>query len=193
MYLGADAKKAAARRTKGEIEDLIADRFVGLPILPRHIADCSSEADIEDDEESREWENAQAQRAGGYEQELKAKPTKAGYRPAPSKPCLSYGLHLTDGRAVPAIRPIPTIASAQSRIAAALSAAEAIRADAEQALEAAASELSLLEEQERGLKQDVDPAEAKREWFEEFRGWSDTLGEFLEEKVSFHPRTCGKI
>lgn len=68
-YLGRDANKAAARRAKGEKDELIADR----------------EAEDEDDEEVREWEEAQARRAGRYEDDIPDQPAKQGYRPAPSK------------------------------------------------------------------------------------------------------------
>lgn len=40
-----------------------------------------------------------------------------------------------------------------------------------------------LEQQERDLRVEVERVEGKREWVEEFRGWIETLGSFLEEKV----------
>jgi GC-rich sequence DNA-binding factor len=44
-------------------------------------------------------------------------------------------------------------------------------------------ELVTLEQQERDLRVEVERVEGKREWVEEFRGWIETLGSFLEEKV----------
>jgi GC-rich sequence DNA-binding factor len=38
--------------------------------------------------------------------------------------------------------------------------------------------------QEQELRQEVALVEAKKEWMEEFRGWIEALGGFLEEKVS---------
>lgn len=40
----------------------------------------------EDDEETREWEMAQAQRAGGWKEEEPEKPVKGSYHPTPSEP-----------------------------------------------------------------------------------------------------------
>jgi GC-rich sequence DNA-binding factor len=47
----------------------------------------------------------------------------------------------------------------------------------------ASEELAGLEEQERNLRKEVERIEGKREWVEEFRGWVEMLGHFLEEKV----------
>jgi len=44
--------------------------------------------------------------------------------------------------------------------------------------------LAALEEQEIDLRKEVERVEGKREWVEEFRGWIEMLGRFLEEKVS---------
>ena len=41
-----------------------------------------------------------------------------------------------------------------------------------------------LEQQEQDVRRDVERAAGKKEWVEEFRGWVETLGGFLEEKVS---------
>jgi GC-rich sequence DNA-binding factor len=53
-----------------------------------------------------------------------------------------------------------------------------------QTLERAIGELSILEKNERELRDGVSVVEGKREWVEEFRGWVEMLGGFLEEKVS---------
>jgi GC-rich sequence DNA-binding factor len=45
-------------------------------------------------------------------------------------------------------------------------------------------ELVSLEQQEQDVRRDVERAAGKKEWVEEFRGWVETLGGFLEEKVS---------
>ena len=51
-------------------------------------------------------------------------------------------------------------------------------------LEIAVRDLSILEEQEKDLRKEVERVEGKKEWVEGFRGWVEMLGGFLEEKVS---------
>lgn len=55
-------------------------------------------------------------------------------------------------------------------------------------LEVASQELVALEQQEKDIRRDVERVEGKREWVEEFKGWVELLGGFLEEKVC-HPRS----
>ncbi|WWC93055.1 uncharacterized protein L201_008019 [Kwoniella dendrophila CBS 6074] len=150
LYLGREANKAAARRLKGEIGEMIAER----------------EAEDEDDEETLEWERAQAQRAGRWEDEKPEKVVKQGYKAAP----------------IPAARPIPTISSAQSRLAKSLAELELTKTTNEHNLETVARDLASLEQEERELRQEVEKVEGKREWVEEFRNWVEMLGSFLEEK-----------
>ncbi|WVQ75090.1 hypothetical protein IAR50_004699 [Cryptococcus sp. DSM 104548] len=150
LYLGRDAKKAAARRLRGEIGDLIADR----------------EADIEDDEETLEWEKAQVQRSGLFEDERPEKAPQKGYTPAP----------------IPVARPPPTILSASSRLTKAMSDINITKSQSDRNLEIVIQELAELEGQERDLRAAVEKAEDKKEWMEEFRGWVEMLGSFLEEK-----------
>ncbi len=99
----------------------------------------------------------------GYEEEMRVKPAKRGYVPTPSEPVPCY-LRSRLILAVPAARPVPTIGPAQARIAKALAEANAAKTDAEHALEVAVGELSMLEEQERDLKKEVERVEGKREW-----------------------------
>ncbi|WWD20108.1 hypothetical protein CI109_104583 [Kwoniella shandongensis] len=150
MHLGKSANKAAARRLKGEIGEMIADR----------------EAEDEDDEETKEWERAQLLKAGTWEDEKPAKVAKGGFRPAP----------------IPVARPVPSIASAQNRLAKSLADLDATKLEGEHNLEVTVRELAALEEQERELRLEVEKVEGKREWVEEFRGWVEMLGRFLEEK-----------
>lgn len=49
------------------------------------VADKYREMEDEDDEETQEWEMAQARRAGGWQDEEPEKPVKQGYRPTPSE------------------------------------------------------------------------------------------------------------
>ncbi|WVF68661.1 hypothetical protein IAT40_003432 [Kwoniella sp. CBS 6097] len=150
VYLGREANKAAARRMRGEMGELIAER----------------EEEDDDDEETKEWERAQAQRAGKWEDEKPEKAVKKGYKPAP----------------IPTARPIPSISSAQSRLAKSLADFNITKAENERNLETTARELASLEKEERELREEVEKVEGKREWVEGFRGWVEMLGKFLEEK-----------
>ncbi|KLT41564.1 hypothetical protein CC85DRAFT_261824 [Cutaneotrichosporon oleaginosum] len=154
LYLGKSANKRAAQRLKGEIGELIEDR----------------EMDSESDEETREWERTLVERGGVQPAPVrlpKEKVKTAGYIPTP----------------IPASRPVPTIGSATARIAERMAALKATKDENERNLENATRELVLLEEQERDIRKQVESTEGKRAWVEEFQGWVETLGLFLEEKV----------
>lgn len=84
---------------------------------------------------------------------------------------------------VPVLRPLPTIAPVQTKLLAAVSELKITRDENEHNLETTSKDLSALEEQERDLRQQVELMETKREWAEEFGGWVEMLGGFLEEKV----------
>ncbi|ORX37954.1 nineteen complex-related protein 2-domain-containing protein [Kockovaella imperatae] len=151
IFLGKKANKAAARRLRGDIGDMIEDR----------------EADSESDEDTKEWEEAQARRAGRVEDMELERILNRGYIPAP----------------IPASRPVPTLGPAQARLAKSLTELRLNQAEATHNLEGTAKELAMLEEQEKQLRLEVERMEGKREWVEEFRIWVDTLGKFLEEKI----------
>ncbi|GMK57675.1 hypothetical protein CspeluHIS016_0405090 [Cutaneotrichosporon spelunceum] len=126
------------------------------------------EMESESDEETREWERSLVERGGVRQEVSKPQEVKsAGYIPTP----------------IPASRPVPTIGSAVSRIEQRTAALKATQAENERNLENATRELVLLEEQERDIRQQVESTEGKRAWVEEFQGWAETLGHFLEEKV----------
>lgn len=151
-----------------------------------------SEADYEDDEEANEWELAQIRRSGRLEEELpREKPkTKTQYKAAPSEFCHPPKLPSNDS--VPTARTVPTISSAQARLVHASSKLEDTQAYQVQSLEAAVGELSTLERSEKELREAVRLVEGKREWVEEFRGWVEMLGGFLEEKVC-HQTVCYSV
>ncbi|OXG25371.1 GC-rich sequence DNA-binding factor [Cryptococcus neoformans Ze90-1] len=150
LFLGKNANKAAARRLRGEIGELIADR----------------EGEDEDDEETLEWERAQAQRSGLWTEKEPEKVVKKGYTPAPT----------------PLMRPLPTVLSAQSRLTKALSDFEITKSHNDHNLDVVVQELADLEKQEKELRIEVEKVEGKREYMEEFRRWVEMLGSFLEEK-----------
>lgn len=84
---------------------------------------------------------------------------------------------------VPKARPIPSVTSAEVRIAARLAELEVAKGEGEAAMESATRDLIRLEEQERDIRKQVEEEEGKREWIEGFQGWVETLGGFLEEKM----------
>lgn len=84
---------------------------------------------------------------------------------------------------MPSARPIPTIAPTQSRLARSLAELNITKSQNEHTLENNVRDLAALEEQEIDLRKEVERVEGKREWVEEFRGWVEMLGRFLEEKV----------
>ena len=99
--------------------------------------------------------------------------------------CVLSMLQNTSSRLlVPDARPLPTIAAAQSRLAKSLAELNVTKSEQEQSLEISVRELTALEEQEQDLRKEVERVEGKREWDEEFRGWIEMLGRFLEEKVT---------
>lgn len=139
----------------------------------------SSEMESESDEETREWERTMVERGGIQAPEpAKPKAKPAGYRPTPSEYMTSTKLTI-----VPQSRPVPTVSSAAGRIAERMAALKVTKDENERNLENATQELVLLEEQERDIRKQVMEVEGKREWVEEFQGWVETLGNFLEEKV----------
>jgi GC-rich sequence DNA-binding factor len=77
---------------------------------------------------------------------------------------------------------MPTLNSSEARIAQRLAQLRASKIEAETTLENATKDLVLLEDQERDLRKQVEEVEGKREWVEEFSGWAELLGTFLEEK-----------
>lgn len=79
---------------------------------------------------------------------------------------------------------MPTVAAADARIAEHLERSRLTKSENESVLHNATRELVLLEEQERDIRKQVEEVESKREWAEGFQGWVETLGQFLEEKVS---------
>jgi GC-rich sequence DNA-binding factor len=60
---------------------------------------------------------------------------------------------------------------------------KASTANRQNQIEAAERELVACDNQESDLRIEVTMVEAKKEWMEEFRGWVEMLGGFLEEKV----------
>jgi GC-rich sequence DNA-binding factor len=82
-------------------------------------------------------------------------------------------------------RPLPTITPAHSRLASSLAQLSVTKSQNEHTLDTNVRDLAALEEQEIDLRKEVERVEGKREWVEEFRGWIEMLGRFLEEKVRF--------
>lgn len=100
--------------------------------------------------------------------------------------CTEYELppHVTPLIAVPIARPLPSISAGAARVAKELANIKGSQVESQHNLEIAVRDLSILEEQEKDLRKEVERVEGKKEWVEGFRGWVEMLGGFLEEKVS---------
>ncbi|KAL1412967.1 hypothetical protein Q8F55_000716 [Vanrija albida] len=126
------------------------------------------EAEDESDEETREWEATIVARTGhSVYSEVEKKKKVQGYVSAP----------------IPAIRPVPTISSAEGRVAQRLAQLKATKIQAEHDHETAARDITLLKEQDEDIRKQLTEVEGKREWVEGFREWVEVLGHFLEEKM----------
>ncbi|CDZ96197.1 Transcriptional regulators binding to the GC-rich sequences [Phaffia rhodozyma] len=151
--LGKAANKKAARLLKGEKQQLIEER--------------EEEDEEESDGEGMEWEDAQIRRANLWaESEDQQDASKTPYRAA----------H------IPTPVPLPSLSNASARLSEALSTLTMSHAEHTARLESAAAELTALDHQENDLRREVERVEEKREWAEEFKGWVEEVGKFLEVK-----------
>jgi hypothetical protein len=85
---------------------------------------------------------------------------------------------------IPATRPLPTVSSASTRLQSSCAFLRSSNVNRQAQVESAEKELLACDNQESDLRAEVTLVEAKKEWMEEFRGWVEMLGGFLEEKVS---------
>lgn len=161
LAIGKKANKTAARRLKSDMAELIDER--------------EAEAGVaSEDEDAMEWERAQVERANVYgsgpaeAESSRRKP----YKPAP----------------MPAARPLPSVAAASARLLQTRAQLESSRQSRLAHIDTNERDLVLYDQQEQELRKEVAKVEAKREWMEEFKGWVETLGGFLEEKVCLPPR-----
>ena len=77
---------------------------------------------------------------------------------------------------------LPSLSSASSRLAAALSTLTVSHTEHAARLEAVDKDRLVLDTQEEGLRKEVGRVERKYEWAKEFKGWVEEVGKFLEIK-----------
>jgi GC-rich sequence DNA-binding factor len=198
LSLGKTANRIAARRLKNELVEMIDDVWVALVDIMRYwkvLMESQSHRENQDldDEDEREWATAQAARANPYKipDATNQVARKSIYTPAigmsDSILVSHYEFHywcLSRSALAPTARPLPTISAASSRLQSALQGMEISSRDRIRQIGTIERDLTGYDVQERELRQEVALVEAKKEWMEEFRGWIEALGGFLEEKVS---------
>ncbi|BGP33773.1 hypothetical protein JCM10296v2_005577 [Rhodotorula toruloides] len=155
LPLGKRANAAAAAQMRAEMGETIED----------------VEMDVrDDDEEMREWEEAQIRRAGGAREAEKADRENEGrkgvYRPAP----------------IPQTSTLPSLASTTSRLAAMLSTLTTSHQLDSSSLAHFGKERQDLDTQEKELREEVQKVEKKSRWFDEFKEEVEDWGAFLDEK-----------
>ncbi|BGP09779.1 GC-rich sequence DNA-binding factor 2 [Rhodotorula toruloides] len=155
LPLGKRANAAAAAQMRAEMGEMIED----------------VEMDVrDDDEEMREWEEAQIRRAGGTREVEKADRKDEGrkgvYRPAP----------------IPQTSTLPSLASTTSRLAAMLSTLTTSHQLDSSSLAHFEKERQDLDTQEKELREEVQKVEKKSRWFDEFKEEVEDWGAFLDEK-----------
>ena len=190
LFLGKQANKSAARRLKGEIGELIDDRYM-ICRYASHIPASKAFTYIAEKPKTRTTRKRGSGRRRKCAEEApgslndRSPNRKPFTRPHPvSVPPQAVALAMVETNTpVPIARPLPTISGAQARVAKALAQVKSTQAEAQRNLEVAIKDLALLQDQEQDLRKEVERVEGKREWVEEFRGWVEMLGHFLEEKV----------
>ncbi|GEM10195.1 GC-rich sequence DNA-binding factor [Rhodotorula toruloides] len=155
LPLGKRANAAAAAQLRAEMGEMIED----------------VEMDVrDDDEEMREWEEAQIRRAGGAQEAEKADKKEDGrkgvYRPAP----------------IPQTSTLPSLASTTSRLAAMLSMLTTSHQLDSSSLAHFEKERQDLDTQEKELREEVQKVEKKSRWFDELKEEVEDWGAFLDEK-----------
>ncbi|GAA5977143.1 hypothetical protein JCM10908_004871 [Rhodotorula pacifica] len=158
LPLGKRANAVAARRMREEMGEMIDD----------------VEMDVRDeDEEMKQWEEAQIRRAGGgtsANRERGGKDAerneKGPYRPAP----------------IPQSSTLPSMSAVSARLSAALQSLTASHTLEASALEHFEKERIELDTQEQELREEVVKTEEKSRWFGEFKDEVEDWSAFLDEK-----------
>jgi GC-rich sequence DNA-binding factor len=187
LPLGKRANADAARRLREEMGEMIDD----------------VEMDVRDeDEEMKEWEEAQIRRAGGGGggtgmgrdrggRNNDAAGRKGPYRAAPSEffPLTDTRLHkgpctdVVSRPKVPQSSTLPSMSAVSARLSAALQALTASHTLEASALEHFEKERAELDSQETELRRVVVKTEEKSRWFGEFKDEVEDWSAFLDEKV----------
>ncbi|KAI8994209.1 nineteen complex-related protein 2-domain-containing protein [Trametes punicea] len=146
VALGKKSRKLEARRRREEMNEMIVDAE-------------------EEDEETREWEQAQLRRGGLRPESVEPAP-KPVYKPAP----------------IPSVTPIPTMGAAMARLTQSMSELTMSHAEHSAAMSKLGEEQRLLEQREKEMREMIAKAEEKRSWFSAFRDWIESVATFLDEK-----------
>ncbi|KAI0330494.1 GCFC-domain-containing protein [Cubamyces sp. BRFM 1775] len=146
IALGKKSRKVEAQKRREEMNEMIVDAE-------------------EEDEETREWEQAQLRR-GGLQPEAAEPAPKPVYKPAP----------------IPSVTPIPTMGAAMARLTQSMSELTMSHAEHSAAMSKLGEEQRLLEQREKEMREMIAKAEEKRSWFSAFREWVESVATFLDEK-----------
>ncbi|CDO69908.1 hypothetical protein BN946_scf184884.g67 [Trametes cinnabarina] len=146
IALGKKSRKLEALKRREEMTEMIVDAE-------------------EEDEETREWEQAQLRR-GGLRSETAEPAPKPVYKPAP----------------IPSVTPIPTMGAAMARLTQSMSELTVSHAEHSAAMSKLGEEQRLLEQREKEMREMIAKAEEKRSWFSAFRDWVESVATFLDEK-----------
>ncbi|KAJ8463892.1 hypothetical protein ONZ51_g9949 [Trametes cubensis] len=147
IALGKKSRKVEAQKRRAEMNEMIVDAE-------------------EEDEETREWEQAQLRRTGLRPDTAEPAP-KPVYKPAP----------------IPSVTPIPTMGAAMARLTQSMSELTMSHAEHSAAMSKLGEEQRLLEQREKEMREMIAKAEEKRSWFSAFREWVESVATFLDEKV----------
>ena len=128
----------------------------------------------EQDEESMEWELAQVRRSGNATDIQLQASTPKTYEPAP----------------IPTAIPVPVMDAAIAKLTQKLTTLTTSHAKNTAELIKLGEENVSLEKQESELKGQVENAEQRRAWFQSFKERVESVGDFLDEKVSFSSHQC---
>lgn len=120
------------------------------------------------DEESMEWELAQVRRAGNAPDARHQVIASKTYQPTPIPPAVS----------------VPVLGVAIARLTQQLTTLTTSHAKNTAELIKIGEENATLNKQEAELKEQVAKAEQRRAWFQGFKERLESVGDFLDEKVS---------
>ncbi|KAF8319659.1 hypothetical protein DL93DRAFT_2164354 [Clavulina sp. PMI_390] len=148
IALGKKARKNAAKQRKATIAELIDEA-----------------EDDEEDEEMKDWENAQLRR-GGLVSDEGVTQEDLTYKPKP----------------IPNPTALPSLPTALSRLSGTLSNMQTTHQMHQSNLEAVRAEANEQEAKEKEMRELVGNAEAKRAWMSDLYEWMETLATFLDTK-----------
>ena len=120
------------------------------------------------DEESMEWELAQVRRGGNAADTRQQSIAPRTYEPTPVPPAI----------------PVPVLGVAIAKLTQKLTVLTASHAKNTAELIKMGEEMALLNKQEAEIKEQVENAEQRRAWFQGFKERLESVGDFLDEKVS---------